>query len=288
MIGIVLAGGTGSRLWPLTKGFSKQLLPVYDKPMIHYPIGTLMLAGMREIVIITSPQDADVYKSVLGDGTQYGVKFEFAIQHKPEGIAQAFSVVENFIDGKKTCLILGDNVFHGVSLGRNLKQYSDIDGAQIFAYRVSNPTEYGVVDFSSDGEALSIEEKPQRPKSNYAIPGLYFYDQNVIEKSKTLKKSGRGEFEISDLNRMYLAEGKLNVTLLPRGTAWLDTGTPSDLQDASQFIRTLEERQGTKVNCLEEIAFLNGWTTKKDIEGVIRNIPNGTYKSYLMALIDEK
>jgi len=288
VIGIVLAGGTGSRLWPLTKGFSKQLLPVYDKPMIHYPIGTLMLAGMREIVIITSPQDADVYKSVLGDGTQYGVKFEFAIQHKPEGIAQAFSVVENFIDGKKTCLILGDNVFHGVSLGRNLKQYSDIDGAQIFAYRVSNPTEYGVVDFSSDGEALSIEEKPQRPKSNYAIPGLYFYDQNVIEKSKTLKKSGRGEFEISDLNRMYLAEGKLNVTLLPRGTAWLDTGTPSDLQDASQFIRTLEERQGTKVNCLEEIAFLNGWTTKKDIEGVIRNIPNGTYKSYLMALIDEK
>jgi glucose-1-phosphate thymidylyltransferase len=288
MIGIVLAGGTGSRLWPLTKSFSKQLLAIYDKPMIHYPIGTLMLAGITKIVIITTKEDVEVYRKALGNGNAYGVEFEFATQEKPEGIAQAFQVAEKIIAGQKTCLILGDNVFHGVSAGRYLKKFSKINGAQIFAYRVATPSEYGVVEFSKDGTILSIEEKPSSPKSNYAIPGLYFFDESVIDKSKNITKSPRGEYEITEIIKLYLEEKRLDVSVLPRGTTWLDTGTPGNLQDAAQFIRTLEERQGIKVNCLEEISFLNGWISKTELIALAKDMPYGSYRQYLETIANDQ
>lgn len=287
MIGIVLAGGTGSRLWPITLGVSKQLIPIYDKPLVHYPIGTLMMSGIKEIVIITTEEDQIGFKKLLGDGSMYGVKFHYKTQVKPEGIAQAFIIAEELIKGKKVCLILGDNLFHGTGLGRQLKRFKDIDGAQIFAYQVADPERYGVVNIDYSGKVVSIEEKPKLPKSKFAVPGLYFYDENVIEIAKNIRPSLRGELEISSVNQEYLERGNLKVEILPRGTAWLDTGTISSLYDAASLVKTLEERQGTKISCLEEIAFRNGWITLNDLKHLIEKYNDNSYSRYLRIITEE-
>ena len=287
MIGIVLAGGTGSRLWPITLGVSKQLIPIYDKPLVHYPIGTLMMSGIKEIVIITTEEDQIGFKKLLGDGSMYGVKFHYKTQVKPEGIAQAFIIAEELIKGKKVCLILGDNLFHGTGLGRQLKRFKDIDGAQIFAYQVADPERYGVVNIDYSGKVVSIEEKPMLPKSKFAVPGLYFYDENVIEIAKNIRPSLRGELEISSVNQEYLERGNLKVEILPRGTAWLDTGTISSLYDAASLVKTLEERQGTKISCLEEIAFRNGWITLNDLKHLIEKYNDNSYSRYLRIITEE-
>lgn len=287
MKGIVLAGGTGSRLWPITKGVSKQLLPVYDKPLIHYPLGTLFLAGIREILIITTPEDLPAFKRLLGDGTQYGVSFEFATQEKPNGLAEAFIIGEEFIDNQNCALILGDNIFHGVGLGQQLETIETSDGATIFAYKVSDPERYGVVDFSPEGIVLSIEEKPLKPKSQYAVPGLYFYDKSVVEIAKGIKPSSRGELEITAINDHYLREGKLTTKILERGTTWLDTGTIQTLHAASAYVQIIEERQGSKISCLEEIAWRNEWISTDGLLRISEDYASNPYGIYLRSLVND-
>ncbi len=283
--GIVLAGGSGSRLFPVTKSISKQLIPIYDKPMVYYPISVLMLANIRDILIISSPEHIELYEKLLGDGSDWGISLRFEIQPKPEGLAQSFLIAEDFIDNSLSALILGDNIFYGSGLEATLKKADDKkEMASVFAYRVSDPERFGVVEFDDNFEAIRIEEKPSNPKSNYAVTGLYFYDENVVDYTKSIKPSSRGELEITDLNKIYLEEGKLNVETLSRGYAWLDTGTPESLIEASHFIYTLEKRQGTKISCLEEIALDKNWITKDDI---VKNIGSkkGPYIDYLKAIL---
>ena len=285
MKGIILAGGTGSRLWPITKGVSKQLLPVYDKPMIHYPLATLMAAGLREVLIITTPEDSDAFQRLLGEGSAWGMTITYAVQPKPEGLAQAFLIAEDFLAGEGAALILGDNLFYGPRLGRHLSELTDVSGGHVFAYEVANPAEYGVVEFDASGTALSIEEKPQRPKSNFAVPGLYFYDQTVVEVAKSIKPSARGELEITAVNDHYLRAGALTVTVLERGTAWLDTGTFKSLQDAGEFVRVMEDRTGTKVGCVEEIAWRNGWIDDAKLQELAAPFIKSGYGIYLQSLV---
>lgn len=285
MKGIVLAGGTGSRLWPITWGVSKQLLPIYDKPLIHYPISTLMLAGIREILIITTASDQEAFKRLLGDGSRFSVEFQYEVQERPAGLAQAFTIGQSFIGSESCALVLGDNIFHGDGLGGQLAQFREIRGAHIFAYKVSDPERYGVVEFDSKGKAVSLEEKPSKPKSQYAVPGLYFYDNDVVEIAKQVKPSSRGELEITTVNQEYLKQGALNVTVLPRGTAWLDTGTFESMQAASSFIQILEERQGMKVSCLEEVAWRNGWLSDSQLLELAEEYKSSPYAQYLKSLL---
>jgi len=280
-----LAGGTGSRLWPVTFGVSKQLLPVYDKPLVHYPISTLMLTGIREILIITTPQDQESFKRLLGDGKKYGVSFSFAVQDNPEGLAQAFIIGEKFIGEDPSALILGDNIFYGSSLGMQLKELTEPEGAIIFAYKVKDPERYGVIDFDASGKVTSIEEKPSKPKSQYAVPGLYFYDNRVVEIAKSVKPSSRGELEITSVNQEYLKAGKLQARVLERGTAWLDTGTFESLNSASAFIQIIEERQGQKVSCLEEVAWRNGWISDSELSARADEYKSSPFASYLRSLL---
>ncbi len=288
MKGIVLAGGTGSRLWPITKGVSKQLLPVYDKPLIHYPIATLMLAGIREICLITTPQDQENFKAALGDGSNLGVHFEYLIQDRPAGLAQAFTISEDFISGEKCALILGDNLFHGPGLGSHLAEYSSVEGAQIFAYKVVDPERYGVVSFEANGKVKTVEEKPSNPKSSFAITGLYFYDNQVVEIAKNVKPSNRGELEITSVNQVYLEMNQLNVSILPRGTAWMDTGTFDSLHEASAYIKAIQSRQGSKISCLEEIAFRKKWITENQLETLINEYRQTEYSIYLTELLENQ
>jgi len=284
--GIILAGGSGTRLYPCTIAVSKQLMPVYDKPMIYYPISLLMLAGIREILIISTPQDTPLFKRLLGDGSAFGVNFSYEVQPSPDGLAQAFLIGERFLDGAPAALVLGDNLFYGNELVRTLKNADDRkDGSTIFGYNVANPTAYGVVEFNSEGKVISIEEKPEQPKSNYAVPGLYFYDERVVEFAKQVKPSARGELEITDLNRIYLELGDLNVELLGRGTAWLDTGTHKNLMEAGQFVQVLEERQGLKMACLEGIGYENGWLSQERLEERIKFLGKTSYATYLQQLV---
>lgn len=285
MRGIILAGGTGSRLHPITLGASKQLMPVYDKPMIYFPLSTLMSAGIREILVITTPQDHDQFQRLLGDGSQFGVEFSWAVQPSPDGLAQAFTIGADHIGDQPVALVLGDNIFYGSGLGSQLSRFADIDGAAIFGYQVDDPSAYGVVEFDETGRAISLEEKPAEPKSDYAVPGLYFYDTSVVERAAGLKPSARGELEITDLNRLYLAEGKLQVEVLPRGTAWLDTGTFDDLTDAAMFVRTVEKRQGLKIACPEEIAWRQGWLSDDDLLRLAGPLQKSGYGRYLEKLV---
>lgn len=280
-----MAGGTGSRLWPVTFGVSKQLLPVYDKPLVHYPISTLMLTGIREILIITTPQDQESFKRLLGDGKKYGVSFSFAVQNNPEGLAQAFIIGEKFIGEDPSALILGDNIFYGSSLGMQLKELTEPEGAIIFAYKVKDPERYGVIDFDASGKVTSIEEKPSKPKSQYAVPGLYFYDNRVVEIAKSVKPSSRGELEITSVNQEYLKAGKLQARVLERGTAWLDTGTFESLNSASAFIQIIEERQGQKVSCLEEVAWRNSWISDLELAARADEYKSSPFASYLRSLL---
>ena len=285
--GIILAGGTGSRLFPITNGVCKQLLPVYDKPMIYYPLSTLMLAGVRDILIITTPEDLDNFKKLLGDGNNLGINLHYEIQDKPQGLAQAFLIGENFLDGSPSIMILGDNLFYGKGFVNQLKAASLRKNSTIFAYPVSDPERYGIVDFDKDGKVKSIEEKPLNPKSKYAITGLYFYDESVVEKAKLVTPSDRGELEISDLNKFYLEEGTLNVELFNRGMAWLDTGTIDSLLDASSFIKTIESRQGLKISCPEEIAWRNGWISDEQLIALSQSLKKSGYGRYLINLLEE-
>ncbi|MFW0182951.1 glucose-1-phosphate thymidylyltransferase RfbA [Rothia sp. CCM 9417] len=285
MKGILLAGGTGSRLHPITLGISKQLTPVYDKPMIYYPISTLMLAGIQDILIITTPQDQEQFKRLLGDGSQFGVNFSYQVQPSPDGLAQAFILGESHIGNDTAALVLGDNIFYGPGLGNQLRKYNDVDGAAVFGYRVADPTAYGVVEFDDNFRAISIEEKPEIPKSDYAIPGLYFYDNKVIEYAKAIKPSPRGELEITDLNRIYLEQGKLQVEVLPRGTAWLDTGTFGSLADATNFVRTVQARQGLSIGAPEEIGWRMGWIDDDRLAELARPLAKSGYGKYLLGLL---
>jgi len=286
--GIILAGGTGSRLWPITKGVSKQLLPVYDKPMIHYPLSTLMAAGLREVLIITTPEDSESFSRLLGDGTGWGMSIIYAVQPRPEGLAQAFLIAEEFLAGDAAALILGDNLFYGPRLGRYLSDLTDVSGGHVFAYEVANPSEYGVVEFDDQGVALSIEEKPAAPKSNFAVPGLYFYDSSVVDVAKNIAPSARGELEITAVNDHYLQAGALTVTVLERGTAWLDTGTFRSLQDAGEFVRVMEDRTGTKVGCVEEIAWRNSWIDDAHLAELAGALKKSGYGEYLSDLLNRQ
>jgi glucose-1-phosphate thymidylyltransferase len=286
MRGIILAGGSGTRLWPLTRGVSKQLLPVYDKPMIHYPLATLMAAGLREVLVITTPDDQSSFVRLLGDGSALGMQITYAVQPRPEGLAQAFLIGEEFLAGRAAALILGDNLFHGAGLGRQLRELTRVDGGHVFAYQVANASDYGVVEFDDDGRVLSIEEKPTAPRSTYAVPGLYFYDAGVVDVARSITPSARGELEITDVNAHYLREGRLTVSVLPRGTAWLDTGTFRSLQDAGEYVRVLEDRQGTKVACIEEIAWRNGWIDDGQLREHARTLSKSGYGDYLLRLLN--
>lgn len=287
MRGIILAGGTGSRLHPITLGISKQLVPVYDKPMIYYPLSTLMLAGIQDILIITTPHDADQFQRLLGDGSQFGVNITYTQQPSPDGLAQAFVLGAEHIGDGPVALVLGDNIFYGQGMGTQLRRFANIDGGAIFGYRVADPTAYGVVEFDATGRAISLEEKPEHPKSHYAVPGLYFYDNDVVEIARNLKPSPRGELEITDVNREYLDRGKLQVEILPRGTAWLDTGTFDSLNEASEFVRTVQKRQGLSIGCPEEIAWRLGFLSDDELQDRAAPLAKSGYGRYLLDLLAE-
>lgn len=287
MKGIILAGGSGTRLHPLTLAVSKQLMPVYDKPMIYYPLSVLMMAGISDVLIISTPHDLPQFERLLGDGKNLGCKFSYAVQEIPNGLAQAFVIGEKFIGNDKVALVLGDNIFYGAGLGRLLQDHQNPDGGVVFAYHVSDPERYGVVEFDANGKAISIEEKPTKPKSNYAVPGLYFYDNSVVQVAKTLKPSPRGEYEITDVNKYYLQAGKLKVGILDRGTAWLDTGTFASLTQAGQFVQVIEERQGLSIGCIEEVAYRMGYITKEQLKKIAEPLLKSGYGTYLMKVAEQ-
>jgi glucose-1-phosphate thymidylyltransferase len=288
MRGLILAGGTGSRLHPITLGISKQLVPVYDKPMIYYPLSTLLLAGIRDVLVITTPHEAEGFRRLLGDGSQFGISLKYAQQPSPDGLAQAFTIGADFIGSDSSALVLGDNLFYGPGFGRNLQRFVDLDGAGVFAYWVSEPSAYGVVEFDESGRAVSLEEKPTSPRSNFAVPGLYFYDNQVIAIARDLKPSARGEYEITDVNRHYLEQGRLRVEVLERGTAWLDTGTFDSLNDAGSFIRTIESRQGLKVGAPEEVAWRHGWLSDEELLERAEPLRKSGYGQYLVELVNRQ
>ncbi|MEJ5913396.1 glucose-1-phosphate thymidylyltransferase RfbA [Pseudokineococcus sp. 1T1Z-3] len=285
MRGIILAGGTGTRLWPITRAISKQLMPVFDKPMIYYPLSTLMMAGIREVLVITTPEDSDSFRRLLGDGSDLGMEISYAVQPRPEGLAQAFIIGADFIGDQPVALVLGDNIFYGTGLGTALRRLSTISGGHVFAYHVSNPKAYGVVEFADDGRVLSLEEKPQQPKSSYAVPGLYFYDSDVVDIAGSVEPSARGELEITAVNEAYLRRGDLAVTVLERGTAWLDTGTVDDMMAASEFVQVVEARQGYKIGCIEEIAWREGWVDDDQLRALAEPLRRSGYGEYLLGLL---
>ena len=287
MRGIILAGGSGTRLHPITKGISKQLMPVYDKPMIYYPLSTLMMAGIRDILVITTPDDSPQFRRLLGDGTELGMQLSYAVQPRPEGLAQAFIIGAEFVGGERVALALGDNIFHGSGLGTALRDNVDVVGGQVFAYHVANPSAYGVVEFDDDGRVLSIEEKPDKPRSNFAIPGLYFYDNDVLAIAADVRPSDRGELEITAVNDAYLQRGALGVTVLERGTAWLDTGTFDSMMDAAQFVQVVEARQGYKIGCIEEVAWREGWIDDDQLHRLATSLAKSGYGDYLLSLLAE-